>query len=409
MGWEKLSGKAPEKSPGPVMFCFVNRYLEPMDSVKYRIEYDGKTISGVTTSERNTVEIAPLSLRPIKVYAWSRVRREFKLIDEVTPVLGRRLLINERMKTYKHTSETQLHPKPQLLPAPRKPKPATPAPPKRTSAPQEQPQGVEPVKARNERAEPEHQSNRPVTDTIQVIQLKKIFPAADEAYLGKVAAELNTDLVKYKLDTPLRRAHFFAQVRQEAGPTLSPKQENLNYLPAVLISKFSYYAEHPGEATQDGRLEEKKEIEKTVKNIKKKIKATKVVHPANQQAIANKAYGGRGNNGAASTGDGWKYRGRGIFQLTLRSNYNAFNDEYSGLWKSGDMNFVDAPDQVCEFPYFIRSAVWYWLKNKAYIKADGGADDASVNAITRIINGKAMDADAQRRKNFHELTYPAFK
>ena len=59
--------------------------------------------------------------------------------------------------------------------------------------------------------------------------------------------------------------------------------------------------------------------------------------------------------------------------------------------------------------YFIRSAVLYWIKNRAYIKADLGATHAAVNAITLIINGSGMDAAEKRRANFDELTYPAFK
>lgn len=408
---DRLRGKEPELQPGLVMISFVNRYLEPLDEVKYRIEYDKKTVAGVTTKAQHTVEIQPLSTQPIKVYAWSRVRREFKLIDTVTPVLGQCKLITERMKTYKHHSETQPHPQPQPMAKPAPPKsaaPATPAPKQRVTPPG-QPQGVQPVQAKNKHAEPEHQTHRQVADTIQVEQLKKIFPGATDDLLGKVAADLNTDLAKYKLDTPLRRAHFFAQVRQEAGSALSPKQENLNYRPAVLIDKFAYYKAHHSEATDDGRLEEFKDVEKIVKKVKKTVKVKVIVHPAHQETIANKAYANRGDNGAIATGDGWKFRGRGIFQLTLRSNYTSFSKEYPNYWSDGAVDFIAGPDKVCEFPYYIRSAVWYWVKNNAYVKADLGAKAAAVDAVTRIINGDAMDAADERRKNFDELTYPAFK
>jgi len=411
----RLRGIEPALQPGLVMISFVNRFLEPLDGIKYRIEYDDKIIAGVTTKTQHTVEIQPLSLRTIKVYAWARRRQDFKLIDEVTPVLGQCKLVTERMKTYKHDSKTLLHPQPQPLkkhlpaPAPASRKSPIGASSKPPVTPPGQPQGVQPVKAENKTAEPEHQMNRQVGEKIQLDQLKKIFPAASEEYLDRVAEELNADLGKYKLDTPLRRAHFFAQVRQEAGSRLSPKQESLNYRPAVLIDKFSYYKNRHGEATADGRLEEYEEVEKTVKGKKKTVKVKVIAHPANQENIANKAYGERGGNGPIGNGNGWKFRGRGIFQLTLHNNYASFNEEYTSYWSDGAIDFIAAPDKVCEFPYFIRSAVWYWIKNKAYVKADLGATHAAVNAITLIINGSGMDAADKRRENFDELTYPAFK
>lgn len=391
------------------MICFVNRYFKPADAIKYRIEHDGKVTAGTTTVTTNTVEIKPDSLQPISVYAWSRVRKAFKLIDKIPPLLDRPQLIYERMKTYKHESRTQQHPESlPREPGPRKAPPTSPIP-KHSNDSTQQPQGVEPVKAKNQRGEPEHQTNRNIENIIKAAQLKTIFPSADVAYLENVAEELNANLEKYKLDTPLRRAHFFAQVRQEAGASLSPKQENLNYKPAVLIAKFSYYGEHANEASQDGRLDEVVKVEKIIGNKKKIIEREKTIKAANQQVIANKAYGGRGGNGPISSGDGWRFRGRGIFQLTLRDNYSTFNKEYPTYWADGAVDFLANPDKVCDFPYFIRSAVWYWVKHSAYVKADQGASDAAVNSITRIVNGRAMDAAAERRANFHELTYPAFK
>lgn len=400
-----------EPKPGAIMFAFVNRYLEPMEDIKYRIEFEGKTVSGVTTKTLNWIEVQPTTLQSIKVYVWSRVRKNFKLIDEVTPVLGKRLLINERMKTFKHKSETQPHPVPQPSTPSSFPStaraPTTPAS-KGTTDPAQHPQGVEPIKGKNEKSEPEHQANRHSTDEITVAQLKKIFPAAVETYLKQVADEFNRDLTGYKLDTPLRRAHFFAQVRQEAGSALSPKQENLNYRSDVLIDKFSYYRKRHAEAETDGRLEEATYVEKTIKGVKKKVKVTKILHAADQVAIANKAYGGRGRNGPPESGDGWRFRGRGIFQLTLRGNYEKFSADYSRYWSNGRDDFLKNPDAICEYPQFIRSAIWFWIDKSIYKLADGGTSNADVDSVTSVIN-PAMDGASERRKNFHELTYPTFK
>lgn len=400
---------APAPIPGPILFNFVNRYLEPMPDIKYKIVYEGREEKGTTTAQKNSVKIETKTLAPVKVYAWSRRASAYKLIDTCTPKMGVRQLINERMKTFKHDSRTHPHPAPQVLPPP-SPPPRAPAP--RPPAPGPTPtanQGVQPQQRNNSNGEPEHQTQRPVPGNITVAQLKKIFPAAPDDYLGNVAAELNADLPKYKLDTILRRSHFFAQVRQEAGPTLSPKQENLNYRPAVLRSKFSYYGSHPDEATADGRLEEMRIVQKTVRGVTRNVQVKTVVHRANQETIANKAYGDRSENGTASTGDGWRFRGRGIFQLTLRKNYRLFNEEYHSYWGGNQPNFLVEADQVVEFPYYIRSAVWYWLKNSVYLKADAGSTATAIDNVTEAINGRARDGAAERRHNFDELTYPAFR
>lgn len=239
-----------------------------------------------------------------------------------------------------------------------------------------------------------------VPSLITVAQLRQIFPSSQitEAYLKQIADELNVDLAKYKLNTPLRKAHFFAQVKQEAGPLLQGINENLNYPPNRLISKFSYYANHQAEASQDGRTSQ---------------------HPANQVAIANKAYANRVRNGNVASGDGWNFRGRGLKQVTFRGNYQEFTQEYPSLWSNG-VDFESQPDLLSEMPYKVRSAVWFWVKKMnpnhqhCYEIADEGASPQTVNKITRIVNPGELGAQdvpgggaAARRTNF-VLTYSVF-
>lgn len=392
--------------PGAVMISFASRYLEPLETIRYRIQYDEKTINGVATEGHHTVEVHPKKMLPIRIFIWSKMRGDFKYIDEYFPKIGRRMLITVRMKTFKHESATLLHP------TDKSSRQSTTAGNNFLAAKVPQPslsQGVLPILSKNTKDEPEHQAQRKTAEIIQVEQLKKIFPAAEESYLKEVADELNADLEKYKLDSPLRRAHFFAQVRQEAGASLSPKQECLNYRPEVLIEKFSYYRDRPDEAMKDGRLEEAKVSEMTINGKIKKIKKKTITQDADQVKIANKAYAGKGKNGHAETGDGWAFRGRGIFQLTLRANYTQFSKEYSDFWSDGPTDFVSSPDKVCEFPNFVRSAVWFWVRRSVYAKADGGSQDSDVDEVTLKVNGAAMDAADKRRKNFHELCYPVFK
>jgi putative chitinase len=406
---DRLATILDSENPAPILINFVNRYLEPLDSIMYRIDYDGKTIRGLTTSQSHSVEVAPLSFRAVRVLVWSKLRGEFKMIAELAPRRRQRLLVSLRLKTFRHLSRTEAHP------LSKKTDDAGRASGSANTAGEAgrkweiTEQGVESAETKNKKDEPEHMTKRTTAETILVGQLKKIFPAADEKYLGTVADELNADLEKYKLDTALRRAHFFAQVRQEAGASLSPRQESLNYRPEVLIEKFSYYRKRPEEAHVDGRLEEVNRVEKKIGGKKSIVDLKTTLRPADQLTIANKAYAKRDGNGDVSSGHGWKYRGRGIFQLTLRTNYERFTNQYSSLWSGGKIDFLSEPDKVCEFPYFIRSAVWFWVSKSIYVIADGGAADENIDLITEKVNGDAKDAADQRRKNFHELCYPAFK
>jgi len=253
--------------------------------------------------------------------------------------------------------------------------------------------------------------------------LRKLWPSpvVTNAELQCMADEVNTNPSRYKLDTPLRKAHFFAQIMAEAGGNLT-KVEILNYSVAALIGLFSYFGHHKDEAALYGRHSKQK---------------------ADQMAIANRIYSNDGNkhlgNGSVASGDGWKYRGRGYKQVTGRSNYTQFNTAYPAIWPGDKLDFVGFPDFILEPKYAMRSAIWFWLANKLYEIADEGADISAVDKITKKINsglitsynkeiqletkdkaeGKSLDANRQkksagyqsvslRRRNF-KLTYAVFK
>jgi putative chitinase len=230
----------------------------------------------------------------------------------------------------------------------------------------------------------------PITDD----QLSTLFPDAEDGYLAQVAAELNTNLSAYGLDSPLRCAHFFAQVMQETGAGLEAKTESLNYSPKAL-GKFSYYAHHPDEASQDGYLRDPKTNE--------------IVRHANEEAIANKAYGGRADlgNGGIASGDGWLFRGRGFIQVTGRANYTALANQYKKIYGAGGADFVTNPDLVATFPYSVRSAICFWTEHGCPKLADAGSSDANVNAITNIVNS-STDSKPQRCANFKKA-YAVFQ
>ncbi len=220
---------------------------------------------------------------------------------------------------------------------------------------------------------------------LTVGQLKEVFPAADAAYLAGAIAELDRDPAAYGIGTRLQCAHFLAQVRQESGPALEAAVESLEYNATALVATFRYYKQHPTEATQDGY-----ERDPTTR---------KIVRHAAQETIANKVYGGRNGNGDVASGDGWRYRGRGLIQLTGRGNYAAITRRCAVLYPGTALDFVANPDAMATFPGTIRSAVGFWVENGLPTVASKGGTAADVDDVTAKVN-PGTDSYAARRANF---------
>jgi putative chitinase len=218
---------------------------------------------------------------------------------------------------------------------------------------------------------------------VTAAQLKIVFPAAADADLQTIAGDLNLHPVAFGLDSNLRLAHFFAQVRQEVGPGMTDMSENLNYSPAAL-AKFGYYQSRAAEARADGY---------------EKDATGRIVRKANKEAIANKAYGARLGNGPVESGDGWRFRGRGCIQVTGRSNYAAITRRCQLLYPGMDVDYVANPDLMAQLPGAIRSAVGFWVENGLQLLADKGATGADVDRITAKVN-LHTDSYAGRRDNF---------
>jgi putative chitinase len=178
------------------------------------------------------------------------------------------------------------------------------------------------------------------------------------------AGTLKAAVAYYKL-TPIRGAHFFAQCAHESG-NFSLFVENLNYNASALTATW------PKRFNADNAAQYARQPEK----------------------IANKVYGGRLGNGEESTGDGWKFRGRGAIQLTGRDNYKAFAD----YMKKPEI--VQNPDLVSA-DYPIESALFFFERNNLWAICDSGVNDASITKLTEKINGGHIGLE-DRKKNTYE-------
>lgn len=380
--------------PGLVTICFVNRYLEPMDGIKYKIKFDGKTVSGTTTATEFNALIRPVTLGPVKVYVWSRRISDYKLIDTIIPLMNKPKLVYEHMRSFKHSSKTHPHPKNEGKPPESEPRPPKPAP---GDSPTDN-QGAHPEHEKNKNDEPVHKGNRPVPDKITVAQLRKIFPLAKADYLQSVADECNKDLVKYHLDTLYRKAHFFAQIRGETGAAMKPITENWEYSPETLMAFSSYYRRHPLEAKQDGFLREP---------ARKRGERGKIIRHADQQSIGRKHFLKRNGNRLDHPDDGYNFRGRGLIQITGYEKYSKFQEQYLEYFEGEIPDTVANPELVNRTPFAIQSAIWFWNYSLAYQVADGrkGVDD--VADVTKVINGGEMGEN--ERETGYNLAEAAFK
>jgi putative chitinase len=178
----------------------------------------------------------------------------------------------------------------------------------------------------------------------------------------------------YKL-SPARAAHFFGQTAHETGG-FKAFSENLNYSAQGLMGVFKKY--FPDAATA-AKYERKPE------------------------AIANRVYASRMGNGPESSGDGWRYRGRGALQLTGRDNYKAFAD----YCKRPDV--MSNPDLVATELAF-ESAMFFFERNKLWSICDQGVNDAAILSISKKVNGGTHgleDRKAKTKTYFSQLSAPA--
>lgn len=185
-----------------------------------------------------------------------------------------------------------------------------------------------------------------------------------DSVLDVVAEEFSNKFDICNINTRNRLYHFFAQIYQEVGPAFN-LNEGFNYRPQVLIDKFAYYRNHSQDAQVDGYIPGRQ--------------------AANKQNIANRAYGGREGNDDVVSGDGWRYRGRGMKQLTFKNNYRSFKIYHERVWGE-HIDFVTNPDLLVETVYAARSALYFWDQNNLYSRADNGVSRTVSDSITQIVN-----------------------
>ena len=196
-------------------------------------------------------------------------------------------------------------------------------------------------------------------------QLRQLLPK--NPYIDQWHSALSRLLPDYEINTPQRIAAFIAQCAHESGNFMFLK-ENLNYRAATLRKLFNKY--FPND----------------------EIANDYASRPNKQEAIANRIYANRMGNGDEASGDGFRFCGRGLIQLTGRENYSWFA-------ASLGISVEEAAEYLQTFEGAAQSACWFWETNNLNRWADAG----DIKELTRRINGGYIGLDDRIKHYQHAL------
>jgi len=188
-------------------------------------------------------------------------------------------------------------------------------------------------------------------------QLSLLLPNAPQEDLLEICEPLNKAMAEFSIDNTARQAMFIAQCAHESG-NFTTVEENLNYSADGLTKIFSKYF--------------------------RDVDPNEYAH--NPAKIANRVYANRMGNGDESSGDGYRFRGRGLIQLTGKSNYQACSAALN-------VDLIASPDYLETAEGASRSAAWFWAHNNLNQFAD--ADD--IVGCTKRVNGGTIGLEDRTR------------
>jgi putative chitinase len=195
-----------------------------------------------------------------------------------------------------------------------------------------------------------------------VEQLKQIVPG--NPYIEHWHEAFCEILPDYDINTRARLAAFLAQCAHESGGFRAIK-ENLNYKAASLTKVWPRYFPNMDVANAYAQQPEK---------------------------IANRAYANRMGNGPEESGDGWKFCGRGLIQLTGKDNYSRYA-------QSTEQSLDEASEHLTTFEGCVQSAAWFWEANNLNQYADSG----DILTMTKRINGGTLGLEDRQKHYTHAL------
>lgn len=207
-------------------------------------------------------------------------------------------------------------------------------------------------------------------------------PASIVGYINKYARE-------YSVNTPSRMAHFLSQIGYESG--FRATTESLNYSSKRMRQIFGCKggARNYDVAKDDcmhGRL-------------RGKLWTKESTYTHHSKNLGSYVYANKLGNGDEASGDGYKYRGRGLIQLTGKANYKAFQNKHNKLDPKDKQSFIKDPGLLASNKkYAVESAFYFWSANHINAVADNG----TVKSVTKKVNG-GYNGLAERKKLYNSL------
>lgn len=202
----------------------------------------------------------------------------------------------------------------------------------------------------------------------------QVFPKS-AAFVDVYMPFLQAMTRQRQINTPRRMAAFLAQVGHEsAGFTVLV--ENLNYSADGLAATWGSRFAQKNSAGQYLTVMDGGRARRLPNSDAQKLHRR-------PEAIANRVYSDRLGNGSEASGDGWRYRGRGLIQVTGKSNY-----QQCSLGLFGDERLLATPQQLQEWHWAVESAGWYWSSRNVNALADGDDFERVTKAINDGLNGQ---------------------
>jgi predicted chitinase len=222
----------------------------------------------------------------------------------------------------------------------------------------------------------------------QLISLA-MLTAADSSnsveYYQSILPFLNKYAALYQVDKPKRIAHFLSQAAHESH--LRPSEEGLNYSPKNMRKTFGCKG---GKKNYDEKCDDC-----THGRLREKLWSQESYYAHNPEHLANYVYADRMDNGGEDSGDGYKYHGRGLIQITGKRGYQLFQNEHNRRSPDDKQDFIKNPELVASrLEYAVESAFVFWARGDLNSISDNG----SVSDVTQIVNGGQNGYDDRRSR-----------
>ncbi|OWP69983.1 hypothetical protein CEC48_20520 [Pseudomonas sp. K2I15] len=236
---------------------------------------------------------------------------------------------------------------------------------------------------------------------ITFAMLKKAKPSIADSYCDAILPYLNKYAALYEVNTPLRISHFLAQVGHESG--FKVREENLNYTPVRMRKIF-------GCRNNESGYDDSRDECISFPRLRPKLWSEPSTYANNPINLGSYVYANRNGNGDEASREGYKYRGRGIIQLTGKNNYREYSRIHNQKDPSDPRDFLDSPDLiVSDLKYGVESAfVWWsmsgmndWIARSYAVRAEAEIVE-HVADVSRRVNGGAIGLK-ERVRLFNEL------